>query len=261
MQRPACRASAARSPRVRRQLARPPSHWRAWDAHQAPAATADRPVPAGRSRLRRRSVLCRRATAGRSVCSAPRAAPGRSSCQARKPQRRGRQARHSAARRLQPAGVLGVNGAARAPHGAVGLEAAAKAQLPHAVAPPHATRVLHIGQDVPAAGQRRLAFWGGPHCGAAQSLQESHFASAVARHVTCQQLLEFSKASSARTARAARARGGGARARCWRPTCCRSGTACPWTAAPAGRSGAASPPARRSRPARPCAAGSAQTRG
>ena len=50
------------------------------------------------------------------------------------------------------------------------------------------------------------------------------------------------------------------RTRCWRRRCCRSGTACPSTAAPAWASGAASPPARRSHRARPCAAGSAQMR-
>ncbi len=71
-------------------------------------------------------------------------------------------ARVSAPRRLQPAGVLGVDGAARPPHGAVGLEAAAKAQLPHAVAPPHAARVLHVGQDVPAAGQTQVGLLGWP---------------------------------------------------------------------------------------------------
>ena len=50
----------------------------------------------------------------------------------------------------QPAGVLVVDGAARAPDGAVGLKAAAKAELPQAVATLHANRVLHVGQNVPA---------------------------------------------------------------------------------------------------------------
>ena len=51
---------------------------------------------------------------------------------------------------LQPAGVLGVDVAPRAPDRAVRLEAAAKAQLPQAVAAPQARSVLHIGQNVPA---------------------------------------------------------------------------------------------------------------
>ena len=43
-----------------------------------------------------------------------------------------------------------MDGAARAPDGAVGLKAAAKAELPQAVAALHANRVLHVGQNVPA---------------------------------------------------------------------------------------------------------------
>ncbi len=54
------------------------------------------------------------------------------------------------ARASLPAGVAVAHGAARAPDRAVALEAAAEAQLPHAVAALHARRVLDVAQDVPA---------------------------------------------------------------------------------------------------------------
>ena len=50
---------------------------------------------------------------------------------------------------LLPAGVRVAECAARPPDGAVALEAAAEAKLPHAVPAPHAAGVLDVAQDVP----------------------------------------------------------------------------------------------------------------
>jgi hypothetical protein len=48
-----------------------------------------------------------------------------------------------------PRGVGVPHAAGGHPHGAVALEAAAKAELPHAVALAHAAIVLKVGQDIP----------------------------------------------------------------------------------------------------------------
>ena len=51
---------------------------------------------------------------------------------------------------VQPAGVRLLDRSACAPDCGVALETAAEAELPDAVALAHGTKVLYLGQDVPA---------------------------------------------------------------------------------------------------------------
>lgn len=60
------------------------------------------------------------------------------------------QGRAAARQSSLPALVAVLEAAAGAPHSGVALEATAEAQLPDAVAAPHARKVLDVGQNVPA---------------------------------------------------------------------------------------------------------------